>query len=347
MLTHARAVADGFALEGEIVALRPYGAGHINGTFLVETTRRRYILQRVNPAVFPHPAQVMANVERVTAYLRARTADERAVLSLIPTRAGRAFVEDEEGGAWRVYPFIEESVCLERAENTVDLYECARAFGRFQHDLSGFPAATLYETIPGFHDTAARFAAFEAAVAQDEKNRAATCQVEIAFLRARANFYAPLTEAAARGDLPLRVVHNDTKTGNVLLDRATRKALCVIDLDTVMPGYAVTDFGDIVRSGASTAAEDEKDPTAVRLDPARYEACRRGYLDGCDGDLTPAEIALLPTGAYTMILECGMRFLTDYLRGDVYFKVDYPTHNLVRARTQLALAADMEAQGLC
>ena len=264
------------------------------------------------------------------------------MLSLVPTRAGRTFVMAADGGAWRVYPFVENSLCLDRVTDVRDLYECAFAFGRFQRDLSEFPAATLFETIPGFHDTPARFAAFQRAVAEDRVGRAASAAPEIAFVRARASFCSRLTAAARRGELPLRVTHNDTKTGNVLLDRDTRRALCVIDLDTVMPGWSVTDFGDIVRSGACAAAEDERELSIVTLDPARYEACLRGFLDGCGDRLTPAEIALLPIGARMMTLECGMRFLTDYLSGDGYFRTAYPEHNLVRARTQFKLLADME-----
>ena len=335
-----------FSLKGDIKEIIPYGNGHINDTFLVKTEckdkRIRYIFQRVNRNVFKKPVQVMKNIEKVTGYLKIRADSEREVLSLVPTVKGDIFIEDTDGSVWRVYKFIDNSVCLDNVESPEDFYECAYAFGRFQKNLDNFPADTLYETIPNFHNTPARYGDFLRAVSEDKCGRANGVKDEIEFIRARQDFYSCLIDAERRGELPLRVTHNDTKSNNVMLDKDTRKALCVIDLDTVMPGYSVTDFGDAIRFGASTAAEDEKDLSKVHFDLELYKAYLKGYLDGCDGKLKQSEIMLMPEGAKMMTVECGIRFLADYLNGDTYFKTSYSEHNLVRARTQLKLVKEME-----
>lgn len=336
-----------FSFGGEIGDPHPHGNGHINDTFLVETNDtppKKYILQKVNGNVFKKPVQVMKNIEKVTAFLKIRADSEREVLSLVPTLNGDIYSEDENGDVWRVYKFIENSICLDEVENPDDFYECAYAFGSFQKNLSKFPADTLYETIPDFHNTPSRYGDFLRAVSEDKSGRAANVKREIEFIKVRQDFYSCLIDAEKRGDLPLRVTHNDTKSNNVMLDKTTRKALCVIDLDTVMPGYSVTDFGDAIRFGASTAAEDEKDLSKVHFDIELYKAYLKGFLDGCGGKLKPNEIMLLPEGAKMMTIECGMRFLGDYINGDTYFKTAYPEHNLVRARTQLKLVEEMEAQ---
>lgn len=296
----------------------------------------------MNGNIFKKPEQVIANIEKVTAFLKVRAGREREVLSLIPTIEGNTFVKDDTGDVWRMYNFIENSICLDIIENGQDFYECAYAFGKFQRDLRHFPADTLYETIPNFHNTPIRFGAFLSAVNADKFGRAVGVKEEIDFIRARQDFYSCLIDAEARGDLPLRVTHNDTKSNNVMLDKTTRKALCVIDLDTIMPGYSVTDFGDAIRFGASTAAEDEKDLDKVHFSIELFAAYTEGYMAGCGGKLKPAEVMLMPEGAKMMTVECGMRFLTDYLEGDTYFKTSYPEHNLVRARTQLKLVKEME-----
>ncbi|MBO4692958.1 MAG: aminoglycoside phosphotransferase family protein [Clostridia bacterium] len=335
-----------FDISGEIKSANTYGNGHINDTVLVLTNNggieKKYILQRVNSNVFKKPEQVILNIEKVTAFLKVRAGSEREVLSLIPTKDGSTFFKDENDDVWRMYNFIENSICLDIVENEQDFYECAYAFGKFQRDLRHFPADTLYETIPNFHNTPIRFGAFLSAVNADKCGRAAGIKEEINFIKERQDFYSCLIDAEARGELPLRVTHNDTKSNNVMLDKTTRKALCVIDLDTIMPGYSVTDFGDAIRFGASTAAEDEKDLSKVHFSMELFDAYTKGYMAGCGGKLKPTEIMLMPEGAKMMTIECGMRFLTDYLEGDTYFKTSYPEHNLIRARTQLKLVEEME-----
>lgn len=335
-----------FDIQGSIVSTEPYGNGHINDTFLVRTIDNgiitKYIMQKVNCNVFKKPEEVISNIEKVTAFLKVNAGSERVVLSLIPTRDGGKYIKYSSGDLWRMYDFIDDSICLDIVENENDFYECAFAFGKFQRDLRDFPADTLYETIPNFHNTPVRFGEFLSAVAADKCGRAETVKKEIKFITERQDFYSVLIDAEKKGELPLRVTHNDTKSNNVMLDKKTRKALCVIDLDTVMPGYSVTDFGDAIRFGASTAPEDEKDLNKVHFSIDLFKAYTKGYMAGCDGKLKDTEVMLLPEGAKMMTIECGMRFLTDYLNGDTYFKISYPDHNLVRARTQLKLVSEME-----
>ena len=338
-------ILNEFRLGGDIEAVRPFGNGHINDTFLVETkgeTPQKYVFQRVNSNVFKKPVQVMKNIEKVTAFLKIRADSEREVLSLVPTLDGNTYFEDKDKNLWRVYKYISDSICLDIVETPEDFYECAFAFGSFQKNLSNFPADTLYETIPDFHNTPSRYGDFLRAVSENRSGRAENVKEEIDFIKARQDFYSCLIDAERKGELPLRVTHNDTKSNNVMLDKKTRKALCVIDLDTVMPGYSVTDFGDAIRFGASTAAEDEKDLSKVHFDINLYRAYLKGFLSGCGGRLINSEIMLLPEGAKMMTIECGMRFLGDYINGDTYFKTSYPEHNLVRARTQLKLVKEME-----
>lgn len=344
----AENIARKFKLSSELLSIEPYGNGHINSTFLLTCKDgceiKRYILQEVNRNVFKNPVQVMINIERILKYLKAQCSDTRSVMSLIPALNGSYYYIDTYGCCWRIFDFIENAICLDQPESTEDFYQSAVAFGRFQRDLNEFPAETLFETIPDFHNTPKRYSAFLAAVDADICGRAAGVEKEIAFLRERADFYPVLNNASLSGILPLRVTHNDTKLNNVMLDGKTRKALCVIDLDTIMPGFSVTDFGDAIRFGANTASEDETDTSLVSLDLDLFDAYASGFICGCGGLLGKDEIMLCPEGAMMMTLECGMRFLTDYLSGDNYFKTAYPEHNLVRCRTQLALAADMEAK---
>ena len=227
-------------------------------------------------------------------------------------------------------------------ESDEDFYQCALAFGKFQKALNDFPAESLHEIIPDFHNTPKRYKDFLQSVSEDRSGRAHLVKPEIDFIKARADFYPVLFENHSAGKLPLRVSHNDTKCNNVLLDNTTRKALCVIDLDTIMPGFSVTDFGDAIRFGASTAAEDEKDLSKVKLDMEKFRVYTKGFLDGCGGLLSDSEIMLLPEGAKMMTIECGMRFLADFIDGDKYFKIAYPEHNLDRCRTQLKLVSEME-----
>ena len=333
-----------FCLEGRPLSWEPYGSGHINRTYLVRTgAGRRYILQRINRAVFPDPVGVMENVSAVIAFLAARTEDSRRCLRLTPTREGTLYARDGEGEVWRMYGYLEDSLCLQAPERPEDLYESAAAFGAFLSQLSDFPAETLRETIPDFHNTPHRYRQLRAAVEQDLCGRAKDAAREIDFALAREKEAGALQSLRDAGALPTRVTHNDTKLNNVMLDARTRKALCVIDLDTVMPGLAAYDFGDCVRFGAATAAEDEPDWEKMGLSLEAFETVTRGFLAGCP-QLTALERQTLPLGAKLMTLECGVRFLTDYLQGDRYFAVHRPGHNLDRTRTQFRLVADMEAK---
>ena len=331
-----------FKISESVISCEPYGNGHINSTFLVTTvTGKKYILQALNTNVFKKPDEVMSNIYKVTEHLRAREGDARKVMAVVTLKDGGLLYRDGDK-AWRMLEFVEDSLCLEAPENEADFYECAVAFGNFQRLLGDFDASQLYETIPDFHNTVKRYEAFLDAVEKDICDRAKDVQEEIEFVKARKDFYSVLLDANKSGVLPLRVTHNDTKINNVLLDNATRKALCVIDLDTIMPGFSVTDFGDSIRFGASTAAEDEKDLSKVCLDLSLYETYARGFIAGCGKALGKEEIMLFPEGAKMMTVECGMRFLTDYLSGDTYFKTAYAGHNLDRCRTQFKLVCEME-----
>ena len=337
-----------FKLCGETRGVIPYGNGHINDTFRVvcndeEGNEHQYILQAVNSNVFKEPYKVMKNIELVTDFLRETAENPREVLTLVRTFNDTTYYKDKYGYYWRMYDFVTDSICLERPDNIDDFYQCGVAFGRFQLLLNDFPADSLYETIPNFHNTPKRFGDFLKALEEDKFSRANFCKEEIEFIKARESFYSVLLDNYKEGKLPLRVSHNDTKCNNVMLDAKTHGALCVIDLDTIMPGFSVTDFGDAIRFGANTGAEDEKDLSKVGLDIELFKAYTKGFLEGCGGQLPDEEIMLLPEGAKMMTIECGMRFLADYLEGDTYFRTAYLDHNLVRARTQIKLVADMEA----
>ena len=333
-----------FDIDENIVECRPYGAGHINSTFLLTAENgKRYLLQAVNTEVFRDPEGVMENISRVSAHLRAKEGDPRRVMTAVPARDGGYLCQDL-GKTWRVLDYVENSLCLELAENTDDVYECGFAFGNFQRLLADFDASVLCETIPNFHNTPKRYADLLSAAERDVCGRLAGVTEEMELIKKREPLISVLADAYEKGIIPLRVTHNDTKINNVLLDKGTRKALCVIDLDTVMPGFSVNDFGDGIRTSAATAAEDERDLSKVHFDIELYKAYARGFVDGCGGGLTEAEIEILPIGAMLMTLECGMRFLTDYLSGDTYFKTSYAEHNLVRCRTQLKMLAEMSEQ---
>ncbi|MDD6199769.1 MAG: aminoglycoside phosphotransferase family protein [Firmicutes bacterium] len=329
-----------------------YGQGHINDTYCVLCQPRegdcvRYILQGLSSAAFPHPEELMENFVSITSYLREKIAASggdpmRETLSVIKTKNGSDYYTDANGKVWRLMPFIENTDCFQSA--TPELFEAsARTFGRFQRLLQGYPAETLHETVPHFHDTEDRFAKFQAAVAADKLGRAKEVQEEIRFVLERQGDCSVALDALRAGKLPLRVTHNDTKLNNILIDRDTREGICVIDLDTTMPGLSINDFGDSIRFGANHSAEDEKDLSKVNFDLGLYEAYTRGFLEGAGGTLTEAELEYLPWGARLMTLECGIRFLTDYLDGDHYFHIRYPEQNLDRCRTQFKLVRDMEA----
>ena len=333
-------VLSRFALAGEPVSVVPYGSGHINGTRLV-TCRdgSRYILQQINTSVFHEPERLMRNIELVTAHLRRKSDDPRTVLTLVPTLESASYTV-QNGEYWRVYELVPDSVCFQKADEAL-FFESAVAFGRFQNQLSDFPAEELAETIPHFHDTPVRFAAFRRAIDSDAAGRVKNVLPEIDFALSYESFAHTLIDLQSSGDLPLRVTHNDTKINNVLFDTQTKKALCVIDLDTVMPGLSVNDFGDAIRFGASTASEDERNLDLVHFDLNLFETYLRGYLSTCGESLTKTETEMLPVGAMMMTLECGMRFLADHIAGDIYFHVSREGQNLDRARTQFSLLSEM------
>ena len=343
-----------FNFTGRLKDRRPFGSGHINDTYLLtfeigDMGDMSAILQRMNREIFTQPVELMENIVGVTSYLREKIIEnggdpERETLNIIPAKDGKAYYVDSKGEYWRSYKFITDAKCYDQVEKPEDFYESAVAFGNFQRLLADYPADTLHETIKGFHDTRARFEVFKQAVAQDVCGRAASVDREIEFVLAHEEIARVLGEFQEKGLVPLRVTHNDTKLNNIMIDNTTRKGICVIDLDTVMPGLAVNDFGDSIRFGTSTGAEDEKDLSKVSCSMALFEIYVKGFLQGCAGSLTPTEVELLPMGAKVMTYECGMRFLTDYLQGDHYFKIHREEHNLDRARTQFKLVEDMEAK---
>lgn len=327
-----------FPIEGKPLSAEPIGGGHINRSYLVATDAgRRYVLQRVNPFVFRDAGAIMENIRLIRDFLR-ESPEPPPMISFLDTTDGRAYAEDAEGAAWRLCPYVENSLSLLRPESPADFAESARAFGRFLHALRDFPPERLTETIPRFHDTPDRFRQLREAAEADPCGRKRELGTLLDFAFEREEKASRLQRARESGEVPLRVTHNDTKMSNVLLDASARRAICVIDLDTLMPGLSAYDFGDAIRAGASTGAEDGEAPG---LDLSYYEAFARAFLEACP-DLTESERNLLPLGAWTMTLECGVRFLTDFLLGDRYFAVSRPKQNLARARAQFSLAADME-----
>ncbi len=332
-----------FQIDGTPVECKVFGHGHINYTLRVKTdTGAEYVLQQINKYVFKDPVRLMENVGSVTAYLRERVSDPRAALHFLPTKDGKFYHMDEQGQFWRMYDFV-GGFCLDTPESDEDFYQSALAFGRFQEMLSQFPAETLYETIPEFHNTIYRYGTFRHTLAADPWGRAEGVKADIDFILAREEEGGTLQRMRESGELPLRVTHNDTKLNNVLLDKKTRKSLCVLDLDTVMPGLSLYDFGDSIRFGAATAEEDERDTSKMGLDLHLFEIYTKGYMEACPS-LTQREIDMMPMGAKILTLELAMRFLTDYIDGDRYFRMNYPEHNLVRARAQMKLVADMECK---
>ena len=346
-------VLEAYRFPQTLLGAVRYGQGHINDTFCVlcqpqEGDCVRFILQGLSSAAFPHPEELMENFIGITSFLRQKIVADggdplRETLSLVKTADGKEFYTESQGKVWRLMPFIENTDCFQSA--TPELFEAsARAFGRFQYMLQGYPADTLHETIVNFHNTEDRFAKFLAALEADRMNRAASVQKEIQFVLDRKADCSVALQALRDGRLPLRVTHNDTKLNNILIDRDTHEGICVIDLDTTMPGLSINDFGDSIRFGANHSREDEKDLSKVNFDIGLYEVYTRGFLEGARGSLTAGELEFLPWGARLMTLECGIRFLTDYLDGDHYFRIHYPEQNLDRTRTQFKLVKDMEEQ---
>ena len=346
-----RSISDEFAIAGEFVEGVEIDSGHINNTYLAvyekpNGKRARYILQRINEFVFKDPLQVMRNVEAVTRHinwkvLRVKKDLGGQTLNIYPARGGRSFAYGEGGGVWRCYNFIENCHTYDVVENTRQAFQAAKAFGSFQDLVSDMPAEEVAETIPDFHNTPKRYARLMEVIAADPKGRLKNVAAEVKFVKEREGLCNHLVKLAAEGKLPIRVTHNDTKLNNVMMDSDTDEAVCVIDLDTVMPGLSLYDFGDLVRTATSPAEEDEKDLSKVEMRMSMFEALAEGYLEGCDC-LIPLEIENLVTGGKLMTLEVGIRFLTDYLEGDQYFKTEYDDHNLVRCRNQLKLVECIE-----
>ncbi len=342
------AVTRVFEVQGRFRSANPYGSGHIHDTYCVTLDdgdrEERIILQRINTEIFANPIAVMENIGRVTEHLRAQVANgvdaDRRVLRLVPARSGAMWHVDAEGRYWRAYWFIDGAHSFDAVNSTRQAFEAARAFGEFQRRLADLPGPRLHESIAGFHDTVQRFAAFEQRVAADAAGRRETARDEIAFAMARKTLATALLDAG----LPERVTHNDTKLNNVLLDNETGEGICVIDLDTVMPGLAAYDFGDMVRTMTCPAEEDERDLSRVAMDFELFDAVLRGYLDGAGSFLTALERTSLIDGARVIIFEQGIRFLADHLAGDTYYKVSRPGQNLDRCRTQFKLLQSIEQQ---
>lgn len=340
-------LAANFALPGEVEVAEPFGPGHINESWLIVardgSRRARYLLQRINEHVFPRPALVMENIVGVTAHLaevleREGVAEaERRTLTLVPARDGSWYFVDEKVGYWRLFHFIERAVARECAADAREAYRAARAFGEFQRRLGDYRGPPLHETIPRFHHTPDRLAALERAIEADSHQRCAAARPEIDLAMSHRSLASLLLDHHSRGAIPERIVHNDAKVSNVLFDAITGEALCVVDLDTVMPGLALYDFGDMARSMVTLAAEDETDLALVTVQLDMFEAIARGYLDGARALLSSAERGLLVAAARVITYEQGLRFLTDFLSGDHYYRTDRPAHNLDRCRTQFAL----------
>lgn len=331
-------IVKNFIIDGNPINIVPYGNGHINNTYLVTTdSGKRYILQKVSDAFEIH--NLMKNIDAVTSFMALKADNPERQMQLIHTTANENFYSIE-GDNYRMFNFVENSICLDAPDSPEDFYESAVSFGKFQKLLEDFPATTLTEPIKNFHNTPDRFRIFKETVAADKVGRASGVRTEIDFALAHEEIGGILQSLRDSGKLPVRVTHNDTKLNNVLFDKDTRKSLCVIDLDTVMPGLSLYDFGDAIRFGAATAKEDEKDLSKMTIDLDMFRAFTKGYISSCN--LTDNEIDCLVLGAITMTLECGVRFLTDYLDGDNYFRTSYEGQNLDRCRTQFKLVSEME-----
>lgn len=339
-------IAMQFAIGGEIQSVAPYGDGHINETYLVTADSGKYIMQRINDVVFKDVDSLMRNYSVVVAYIKKKLLaegkfDKSLCINLLPTLDGKSFLRCESG-CYRCMDFISEGITLNKVENA-EMFELAGVgFGRFQRMLDGFDATLLFETIKDFHDTGKRVEQLETAVRENRAGRLESCIEVVTQFLERKHFAGVVTSALAKGEIPLRVTHNDTKLNNLIIDVEGKRPLAVIDLDTVMAGSSLYDFGDSIRFGASTAAEDEEDLSKVHFSTEYFEAYARGYLSCTKDILTQREIDMLPFSALLMTYECGTRFLADYLNGDVYFRVSKLNHNLIRAKTQLKLVTEME-----
>ena len=340
-----------FQISGKLIGFEPYGTGHINETiasrFHSPGGTASFIHQRINHHVFLEPWNVMHNIEKILDHLRLILANngediERGCLRLVPTNECKSYLVSKSGNYWRTYKMIEQASTFDFPRDSSQVYEAAYAFGKFQRDLAGFPAETLHETIPDFHNTPKRFQTLLTTLDADPYKRAQTAQIEIDFILDRELITKTITDLISQGAVPIRITHNDTKLNNVLMDDITGKGVCVIDLDTVMPGSILYDFGDMVRSSTSVASEDEADISKVGFNLINYKEIVHGYLDAARSFLTHNEIEQLASAGLIITLEQAIRFLNDYLQGDNYYKINYMEHNLVRARTQIKLVSEME-----
>ncbi len=347
-----KTISESFEIYGDYISAEPYGSGHINDTYRASFnqggTPVNYIFQRINHNIFKNPPALMENIARVTSHIFKKIKSEsnvtRRTLVIIKSLAGKVFHQDADGNFWRVYIFIEKAKTFDVIEREAQAYQAAKAFGEFQKTLVDLPGARLHETIPDFHNTPKRFDALEKAIAADVAGRVKLAGPEIEFVLKRKSDAFLLLNLHAQGAIPERITHNDTKLNNVMLDDITGEGVCVIDLDTVMPGLVHYDFGDMVRTSTSPAAEDEKDLSKVKMQFNMFEALLRGYLTTAKIFLDPVELKYLPFAGKLITMEIGVRFLTDFLAGDVYFKVHREGHNLDRCRTQCTLVNSIEQQ---
>lgn len=346
-MNEAISIIKNFCCDGEPKEVKPMNAGRINTTYRVDFENEKYTLQKINKYVFKKPDEVMYNIALVTEHLRNKIKEEggdesRECLEVVPAKDGKPFFVDEDGEYWRVYKYIDDVYTLDENAEAQKLYVAGFGFGKFQNMLADFDASKITETIPNFHNEVSRVEDFKRAVKEDKFDRVSKAQAEVDFMMARIDDIRKLSIMQQNGEIPTRVTHNDTKVNNILIDNETNEALCVIDLDTVMPGISVLDFGDAARFITNTASEDETDLSKVMIDLEKYEYLAKGFLDAVGKSLTKEEKDNLSQGAKTMTLEIGMRFLTDYLEGDVYFGIDHEGQNLERAKCQFKLAASME-----
>ena len=338
--------------DGDVINVKSFGSGIINDTFLVtcknnKGNENKYILQKINSSIFKNVEKLMENYCGVCDYLKKIVSEnggdvERETITVVPTNSGKSYLKDSLDNYWRAIKFISDTVTYDVAESAEDFYKVGKAFGEFQNKLAGYNAENLYESIPNFHNTKERFKTFLLAIENNKARRLESVRSEVDFILEREKDTSILLDLYENGELPLRVTHNDTKISNILMDANTKNGICIIDLDTIMPGLSLYDFGDAIRSGATHALEDEKDLDKVYVDLEFFEAFTKGFLEGTNSSLTEKEIEMLPMGAKVITLEQAIRFLTDYLDGDVYYKTTYSEQNLDRTRTQLKLVKDIE-----
>lgn len=338
--------------DGDVINVKSFGSGIINDTFLVtcknnKGNENKYILQKINSSIFKNVEKLMENYCGVCDYLKKIVSEnggdvERETITVVPTNSGKSYLKDSLDNYWRAIKFISDTVTYDVAESAEDFYKVGKAFGEFQNKLAGYNAENLYESIPNFHNTKERFKTFLLAIENNKARRLESVRSEVDFILEREKDTSILLDLYENGELPLRVTHNDTKISNILMDANTKNGICIIDLDTIMPGLSLYDFGDAIRSGATHALEDEKDLDKVYVDLEFFEAFTKGFLEGTNSSLTEKEIEMLPMGAKVITLEQAIRFLTDYLDGDVYYKTSYSNQNLDRTRTQLKLVKDIE-----